>query len=582
VKGWKSSSGWGFPKGKINQNEPPHECAAREVAEETGYNLNGKIDPESVIEMEIKEQQISLFVVPGVSEDFPFETKTRKEISKIEWFRLADLPTWRRNKTVPGKFYLISPFIGPLKAFINEHKPRKSSRRTPRTKDTRPKQEFPDESDASVAEFNARPTPHLDTNAQESSSQTSSADNGDPQTPSPMYTEAVANHVDVAQVTETNGFDTKAVDPHFARLLNALTSSAKANGSDNMPLASAVPLPPSVPLATGEALAFRGSPQARTVPVVGDSITAVLSRPSSKPSKKQASVVIPSDASDTPPRAHMSSPSLASVSGLSSSQSPKSPHSRGASMVTADLSPYLARPAGIPINGKRLKQLALLEAVADQSSRMTPAPAMRPTQLQMSPGAVPPAPVHAPLTPNTAMPHNVTNLSSMYSNTHGPYLHPVPHTGHFNSPTPDNAFIVRPRTSNSFCPPPSHPPRPFNSRGSMNQAQLLGALSGSSYSSPSGFHLPPIPPMHNVPAPNTYPIHPIPSAVTGMPSRTGPYPPAVSRGAPPQSRVQPLRSASGPVPAPSLPFHPAVPFARSTVNPQNSQLLNILNRGSGQ
>jgi len=31
VKGWKSSSGWGFPKGKINQNEPSHECAAREV-----------------------------------------------------------------------------------------------------------------------------------------------------------------------------------------------------------------------------------------------------------------------------------------------------------------------------------------------------------------------------------------------------------------------------------------------------------------------------------------------------------------------------------------------------------------------
>ena len=31
VKGWKSSSGWGFPKGKINQNEAPHACAAREV-----------------------------------------------------------------------------------------------------------------------------------------------------------------------------------------------------------------------------------------------------------------------------------------------------------------------------------------------------------------------------------------------------------------------------------------------------------------------------------------------------------------------------------------------------------------------
>lgn len=31
VKGWKSSSGWGFPKGKINEHEPPHECAIREV-----------------------------------------------------------------------------------------------------------------------------------------------------------------------------------------------------------------------------------------------------------------------------------------------------------------------------------------------------------------------------------------------------------------------------------------------------------------------------------------------------------------------------------------------------------------------
>ena len=33
-------------------------------------------------------------------------------IQKIEWFKLLDLPTWRRGKTVPGKFYLISPFIG--------------------------------------------------------------------------------------------------------------------------------------------------------------------------------------------------------------------------------------------------------------------------------------------------------------------------------------------------------------------------------------------------------------------------------------------------------------------------------------
>lgn len=51
------------------------------MLEETGYNLTGKIDPENVIEMSIRDQKIALYVVPGVPEDFPFKTKTRKEIS---------------------------------------------------------------------------------------------------------------------------------------------------------------------------------------------------------------------------------------------------------------------------------------------------------------------------------------------------------------------------------------------------------------------------------------------------------------------------------------------------------------------
>lgn len=52
-----------------------------QVLEETGYNLADKIDPQNVIEMSIKEQKISLFIVPGIPEDYPFKTKTRKEIS---------------------------------------------------------------------------------------------------------------------------------------------------------------------------------------------------------------------------------------------------------------------------------------------------------------------------------------------------------------------------------------------------------------------------------------------------------------------------------------------------------------------
>ena len=32
VKGWKSSASWGFPKGKINDEEEKWQCAVREAS----------------------------------------------------------------------------------------------------------------------------------------------------------------------------------------------------------------------------------------------------------------------------------------------------------------------------------------------------------------------------------------------------------------------------------------------------------------------------------------------------------------------------------------------------------------------
>ncbi|PWN43420.1 DCP2-domain-containing protein, partial [Ceraceosorus guamensis] len=117
VKGWKSSSAWGFPKGKINQSESERDCAVREMLEETGFNCDELLPGNSAeyMELTMREQRIRLYIVPGIEEETRFETLTRKEISKIAWFKLSDLPTWKKQKEpaagLGGKFYLISPFV---------------------------------------------------------------------------------------------------------------------------------------------------------------------------------------------------------------------------------------------------------------------------------------------------------------------------------------------------------------------------------------------------------------------------------------------------------------------------------------
>lgn len=81
VKGWKSGSSWSFPRGKIDQDEDDRDCAIREVLEETGYDLAGMVREEDKIEINLKEQDMRLYIAPGVPEDTEFAPRTRKEIS---------------------------------------------------------------------------------------------------------------------------------------------------------------------------------------------------------------------------------------------------------------------------------------------------------------------------------------------------------------------------------------------------------------------------------------------------------------------------------------------------------------------
>jgi mRNA-decapping enzyme subunit 2 len=141
VKGWKKGANWSFPRGKINLEEDDLTCAMREVYEETGYNLETSgLVPEDrnvkYIEITMREQQIRLYVFRNVPMDTHFEPRTRKEISKIEWWPLSELPAFRKkgrpeqqeNIQKDNKFYNVAPFLVQLRKWIIEQKKQDTKR----------------------------------------------------------------------------------------------------------------------------------------------------------------------------------------------------------------------------------------------------------------------------------------------------------------------------------------------------------------------------------------------------------------------------------------------------------------------
>ncbi|CAG8826762.1 3695_t:CDS:2, partial [Gigaspora margarita] len=192
VKGWSSRSGWGFPKGKINKDEPDSTCAAREVLEETGYDISPLIKEHDYVELTIREQRIRLYIVVGVPEDTEFCPKTRKEISKVEWHKVSDLPTWirSRDKDTPyncgggcvkygsSRFYMVVPFVSKLRHWL------KSQRRMVRKRITDASHQ---EESSEVVVFNGHGT---DSGPKETSPETSvpgTESEGSPHEQSPTF-----------------------------------------------------------------------------------------------------------------------------------------------------------------------------------------------------------------------------------------------------------------------------------------------------------------------------------------------------------------------------------------------------------
>ncbi|KAK3944256.1 hypothetical protein QBC46DRAFT_404512 [Diplogelasinospora grovesii] len=143
VKGWKKGANWSFPRGKINKNEDDLECAIREVYEETGFDIKKaglvpKDDEVKYIQISIREQEIRLYVFRNIPMDTVFQPKTRKEISKIQWYKLSELPAFRKKghhqqddaaaAANANKFYMVAPFLVPLKKWIVQQKNKDAKR----------------------------------------------------------------------------------------------------------------------------------------------------------------------------------------------------------------------------------------------------------------------------------------------------------------------------------------------------------------------------------------------------------------------------------------------------------------------
>lgn len=126
VQSYWAKSSWGFPKGKVNEDEDPAHCAIREVQEETGFDISPYLKPNEYLESVIQDQLVRLYIIKNIPKHTEFKPRTRCEIKACSWFAVADLPNNKKDATPktkigvsPNAFFMVLPFIKRLKAICN-------------------------------------------------------------------------------------------------------------------------------------------------------------------------------------------------------------------------------------------------------------------------------------------------------------------------------------------------------------------------------------------------------------------------------------------------------------------------------
>ncbi|AYV80311.1 MAG: nUDIX hydrolase, partial [Gaeavirus sp.] len=90
----RSTGKWSFPKGHIEPNETPHDCAKREIYEETGLTINN-IQNKKLIRL----SSYSYYSIT-LNKEYPTKQIDTNEILDIKWFLPEETIELDKNKDV--------------------------------------------------------------------------------------------------------------------------------------------------------------------------------------------------------------------------------------------------------------------------------------------------------------------------------------------------------------------------------------------------------------------------------------------------------------------------------------------------
>lgn len=119
VKGTESNS-WSFPRGKISKDELDLACAIREVHEETGFDADGYINEDDVLERTIRGKNYKIYLAKNVPEDYKFEPVARHEISEISWHDIKGIS--KNLQLNHNQYFIVETVMKPMLQWINKQK----------------------------------------------------------------------------------------------------------------------------------------------------------------------------------------------------------------------------------------------------------------------------------------------------------------------------------------------------------------------------------------------------------------------------------------------------------------------------